>query len=129
MIKANEPISKRLQIALSKKGLKQNDLVERTGIPKGSISQYVSGFVEPKSDRIYQMAKALDVNPLWLMGVDTEMDVNSNDSRYSIENAHLLNQIKHDDMALTIMKRYFELTKEQKKSILTIMEGMAKNNQ
>lgn len=67
-------ISDRLQEAMNIRGLKQVDLVERTQIPKGSISQYVSGFVEPKSDRIYLLANALSVNPVWLMGIDAPMD-------------------------------------------------------
>lgn len=67
-------ICSRLQEAMNIRGLKQVDLVERTQIPKGSISQYVSGFVEPKSDRIYLLANALSVNPVWLMGIDAPMD-------------------------------------------------------
>lgn len=67
-------ICSRLQEALELRDMKQNDLVEKTHIPKGSISQYVTGYVEPKSERIYMLAEALSVNPIWLMGYDVSIE-------------------------------------------------------
>ena len=66
----------RLRIALGRAGIKQVELSEKTGIPKSAISQYLSGKVKPKQDKVYLMAKALDVSELWLMGMipDTSED-------------------------------------------------------
>jgi len=69
--------AKRLKTALSLRGMKQSDLVEKTHIGKSAISQYLSGKVVPKQDKIYLMAKALDVNEAWLMGYDVEMNRHS----------------------------------------------------
>lgn len=55
------------------RGFKQVDLVERTGIGKSSISQYLSGDYEAKQDNIFLLAKALDVDPAWLMGKNVPM--------------------------------------------------------
>lgn len=66
--------AKRLNTALKLRGMKPVDLHERTGIGKSSISQYMSGLVNPKQDRIYLMAVALNVNELWLMGHDVPME-------------------------------------------------------
>jgi len=64
----------RIKKALSKRGLKQADLVEMTGIGKSSISTYISGDYEPKQKNLYKIAKALDVNAHWLMGYDVPME-------------------------------------------------------
>ena len=66
--------AKRLSMALNIKGMKQSDLCQITKIPKSAISQYVSGAFEPKQDRIYLMAKALNVSEAWLMGYDVPME-------------------------------------------------------
>ena len=58
----------RLYEALRDKGISQQDLSNATKIPKASISQYINGFVNPKQDRLYKMAHALDVDPVWLLG-------------------------------------------------------------
>ena len=54
--------------------MKAVDLSEKTGIGKSSISQYRNGIVNPKQDRIYLMAQALNVNEMWLMGHDVPME-------------------------------------------------------
>lgn len=72
-------ISKRFKEALQTKGIKQAEVVEKTGIPKSSISSYLSGRYVPKQTNLYKIAKVLDVNVLWLMGYDVPMDAdNSN---------------------------------------------------
>lgn len=67
-------VKDRLNYAMNRLNIKAIDLSKRTGIPKGSISQYLNGYVNPKQDRIYLMAKALHVNEVWLMGYDVPID-------------------------------------------------------
>ena len=57
-----EACSKRISKALSLRNMKQSDLCNITGIPKSAISQYISGAFEPKQDRIFLIANALDVD-------------------------------------------------------------------
>ncbi|WP_304153664.1 helix-turn-helix domain-containing protein [Megamonas hypermegale] len=66
-------ISSRLKKALETKNLKQTDLVKLTGLGKSAISQYISGKVTPKQDKISIIAKALNINELWLMGIEDNM--------------------------------------------------------
>lgn len=66
--------SNRIAKALSIRNMKQTDLCNKTNIPKGAISQYISGAFEPKQDRVYIIARALDVDPVWLMGYDVPME-------------------------------------------------------
>lgn len=75
---ALERCSERIAKALSIRNMKQAELCERTKIPKSAISQYLSGAFEPKQDRLHIIAKALDVDPVWLMGYDVPMEVQKN---------------------------------------------------
>ena len=70
--------SDRIKEALDIKGMKQADLCKLTQIPKSAISQYISGAFEPKQDRIYLIAKALNVSEAWLMGLDVPMERKEN---------------------------------------------------
>ena len=69
-----EPCSKRIAVALKTKGMKQYELCKLANVPKSSLSLYLSGAYEPKQDRVYDMAKALNVNEAWLMGYDVPME-------------------------------------------------------
>ena len=46
------------------------DLVRATGIDKGAISNYINGVYIPKQDKAYKLARALCVDPGWLMTGD-----------------------------------------------------------
>ena len=66
--------AERIKKGLTIKGMKQSDLCRYTQIPKSALSQYISGAYEPKQDRIYLMAQALNVSEAWLMGLDVPME-------------------------------------------------------
>lgn len=68
-----ETCADRLRKALTLKGMKQSELCRITKIPKSAISQYLSGDFEPKQNRVYLIAKTLDVSEAWLMGYDVPM--------------------------------------------------------
>ena len=75
--------SQRLKFLLNSRGITQTELLEKCNrvcrglgakeLGKSAISQYVSGKVEPRSDKIYIMAEALGVNQTWLLGYDEPM--------------------------------------------------------
>ena len=71
--------SDRLKQIMSEKGLRQVDILEackpyckRYGVQlhKNDLSQYVSGKVEPRQDKLSILGMALNVNEVWLMGYD-----------------------------------------------------------
>lgn len=68
-----EEFKNRLRQALDMRKMKAVDLVEKTGVPKGAVSYYLAGKSQPKADRIYLIAQALDVNEAWLIGYDVPM--------------------------------------------------------
>ena len=68
-----DEIRKRLRIAMDKENITAKELADKTGIPKSSISQYLSGYTKPKQDRIYLISKALNVSEAWMIGYDVPM--------------------------------------------------------
>lgn len=60
----------RLREAMANKGMRQQDLANATGISKGNISHYVNGNHVPDNVMAMKLAKVLDVQPDWIMGID-----------------------------------------------------------
>lgn len=70
----NELTAKRIQLALSNANIKSQELADRSGVGKASISQYVNGSHVPGNISAEKIGKILNVNPLWLMGFDVTME-------------------------------------------------------
>lgn len=70
----NELTAKRLVLALSNANMKPQELADKAGVNKASISQYVNGSHAPSNISSGKMASVLNVNPLWLMGFDVPMN-------------------------------------------------------
>lgn len=85
----------RLKQAMAYQNMKAADVCERGNIPKSAMSYYMSGRSEPKSDRLYIIAKVLDVSEAWLLGYDVAME-RSQDQKELDEMAALNERIKKD---------------------------------
>lgn len=68
-----ECTAQRLRYALTRADMKAQDLANRSGIGKSSISQYLSGSHAPSNRSADAMAAVLGVNAVWLMGFDVPM--------------------------------------------------------
>ena len=75
--------STRLKLYMELFKVKQVDIVEKCQpyaklyhipVTKGMVSRWVSGAREPRQNKIYILAKALNVNEAWLMGCDVPME-------------------------------------------------------
>lgn len=73
-----ESCGERIQKALDFKGMTRSELCKLANVPKSSLSLYLSEAYEPKQDRIYAMALALNVSEAWLMGYDVPMERQAN---------------------------------------------------
>lgn len=69
-----DTFANRLNKAITLRNIKPIELSEKTGIDKSKISSYMSGRYKAKQDGVYLLAKALDVNEAWLMGLDVPME-------------------------------------------------------
>lgn len=63
----------RLKTALDRLNMRAQELSDRSGVAKASISQYINGTHKPSNVSAGKMAAVLDVDPLWLMGFDVPM--------------------------------------------------------
>ena len=77
--------AQRLKKALSDLNMKPQELADRSGVSKASISQYVNGSHAPSNISNGKMGKILSVNPLWLMGFDVPREENVSDIPVSPE--------------------------------------------
>ena len=69
----NKTTSDRLILALDRLNMKAQELADRSGVNKASISQYVNGTHAPSNISAGKMASVLGVSPVWLMGFDVPM--------------------------------------------------------
>ena len=129
-----EVFSERLKAAMKKQNLKQIDLVRAAQVQgiklgKSHVSQYVSGKTVPRTDILLFLAKTLQVEEEWLIGVsnvesDTEISA-SNRNILDTNKTILGNSNKENSEALT------KSAKRQKSSIFEaeIISDINKNIQ
>lgn len=66
----------RFNAALAKRNIRPIELAEKTKLSRSTISHYMNGYAQPKSDKLFILSKALNVNEQWLMGYDVPMEQN-----------------------------------------------------
>ena len=75
--------SDRLKYLMETRNLRQADILEmikpycekyNVNIPRNALSQYVTGKVLPKQDKLTILGLALNVSEVWLMGYDVPME-------------------------------------------------------
>lgn len=120
-----ERLQDRLQEAMDRRGLRAVDLVEKTGIPKGTLSYYLSGKTEPKSDRVYILAQALDVNEAWLLGYDVPMERTA-DQKKNDQLAQLIVKMRMDNDFYNTVSALAALDEEQYKNIAQLVAALNK---
>lgn len=85
----------RLKQIMDEKGLKQIDIINRTlpfqkkfnvRMSKSDLSQYVNDKVDPRQDKIFLLANALNVNEAWLMGYEVPRERADNKDKVNIVN-------------------------------------------
>lgn len=110
----------RLKQAMDYQNIKAVDLCERGNIPKSAMSYYISGRSEPKSDRLYIIAKLLDVSEAWLLGYDVKMERETT-QREMDELAALSNRIKKDREFRELIMHINHLNPEQLEAVKNLL--------
>ena len=72
----------RLKSIMKERKITQTELAKRTGIRQSSISDWLNDRYEPKQDKVYIIAKALNVSPAWLLGYDENIPTNQTEGYY-----------------------------------------------
>lgn len=86
---------RRFELALQLSGMSARELAKKTEISESVISHYRSGRMKPRyTDRVYILAKALNVSPGWLMGYDGSMQPSDNDIISALESLNPQNKLR-----------------------------------
>jgi len=72
-----EKFASRLKIAIEKCDISAAELSRRTGIAKGTISNYLTGRYKAAQDNLYSLSKALNVSESWLAGYDEDRSISN----------------------------------------------------
>lgn len=75
----------RFNTALAERNIRPTELAEKTKLSRSTISHYMTGYTQPKSDKLFILSKALNVNEQWLMGFDVPMERQDHTLRLSKE--------------------------------------------
>lgn len=125
-IEPSDSIANRLRLAMDIRNMRQVELCEKTKLPKASINQYLSGYAEPKNDRLYMMADALKVNPVWLLGMDVPMELPKAD--LTKDNAETLALFMKDERFLEYMKKAHSLKHEKREVLYNYIDFLFSTN-
>jgi transcriptional regulator with XRE-family HTH domain len=68
--------AKRLKQALDIRHITASELSQKSGVSKSTLSYYLNGKFQPRQDKIYLLAKELNVSPSWLMGMNVNIEGN-----------------------------------------------------
>ena len=118
-MKRSGTIKERLREAMDATGKKQVDLVRETGLDPASISSYLSGKYEPKQKAIGLLAKALDVDEMWLWGYDVPQ-TRSIEQKRADDLVQVISLLRRDEELLDMVGQIAKLTAEQRASIKSI---------
>lgn len=128
----HELTAKRLQIAMSNMNINAQELSNRSGVAKASISQYVNGSHKPSNISSGKMASVLKVNPLWLMGFDVPMQAEEQHKpnlKPGIKVIHADGRVDTFDinsLMYAVMESMMQLPSDSQEMILDVVEGQKK---
>lgn len=117
----------RIKEALSIRNMKQVELAEKTGIPKGTINNWLSQRYQPKQRALMKMAKALEVSEMWLAGYDVPMERPEAQIKND-ELTQLIFEIKEDEDLKDLFTDICSLSSDQKKTIKSMVSELTKIN-
>ena len=104
----------RLRDAIYRKGITPSELSRISNVGKADISNYLRGKYLPKQDKCYELAKALDVDPGWLMtGEEPKIDLDEEDE-----------EVPQTEEARILAKGIDKLPQEQREQALSVIKAM-----
>ena len=115
----------RLKEALRLRGMKQVELVEKTGIKKSSINNWIAQRWQPKQDALMKMASALNVSEIWLAGYDVDIERPVEEIRID-RLAKLVHRLKKDERLLKLSISICELDSNQLTFVETMINELTK---
>ena len=115
----------RIEQALNIRGMKQVELMEKTGISKASINSYIKQRWQPKQKALALMARALDVSEMWLAGYDIPME-RAPEQVKGDQIARMTLMLKNDDRMRELFLSICKLNDSQFSSVETMVNELIK---
>lgn len=76
-------LSERIRLKMTEHSFRAVDLVKKTGVSKGTVSQWLNGIAKPSGNNVITLSKVLGCDPEWLMsGQGTSEGSPSSDSDF-----------------------------------------------
>lgn len=117
----------RIGEALRMRGLKQVELVEKTGLNKSAINNWINQRWQPKQKSLMIMARALDVSEMWLAGYDVPMERPAAQKK-SDELSQLIFEIKENEDLQELFSSIISLTPSQYNAVKNIVKSYKEIN-
>lgn len=121
----NSSTSERLKQIMNERSLRQVDILEAAKpfcekygvkLAKNDLSQYVSGKVEPRQEKLTILGLALNVSETWLMGYDVR--------RERDEKEQLAVPSELSDVKARLIQYVYPLTDEQAALALRVLKSI-----
>lgn len=121
----NSSTSERLKQIMNERSLRQVDILEAAKpfcekygvkLAKNDLSQYVSGKVEPRQEKLTILGLALNVSETWLMGYDVRRERN--------EKEQLTVPSELSDVKARLIQYVYPLTDEQAALALRVLKSI-----
>ena len=117
----------RIGEALSIRGWKQVELVEKTGLSKSAINNWIRQRWQPKQKALMTMAKVLDVSEMWLAGYDVPMERPVEQVKMD-ELAQLIHTIRKDEELKKLCLSIAKLNNDQFYMVSNLVNELNKIN-
>jgi transcriptional regulator with XRE-family HTH domain len=111
-----ERFQSRLAKALKYKNVSGSELAKHIGVDRSTISYWKNGRTTARQDKVFAVAKFLDLSPAWLMGADVPM-LTFNEAIKS--NKHSIEQAEN-----VFNDKFAKLSEDNKKQVLGFMDGL-----
>lgn len=133
----NNTFGERLSIALKYRNKKAVDVANATGLSQSIISQYLKDKFEAKNDKALLIANYLNINVMWLMGLDDNM-LKTTSSPWGDDNANrvhledkpelldLYNEIRNREDMYILFDKVRDLDPKDVESILAVVQTIRK---
>lgn len=103
--------------------MRASELEAATDVPKSAISFYLAGKSKPKADRLYIIARALDVSEAWLLGYDVPM-ARTDEAKKNDQLAELVVKMRREPDFFATVAKLAELSPDNYERVKGIIDAL-----
>ncbi len=102
--------------------ISQQEICDRTGIGKSTMSMYMNGKHIPRQDKISVIADAFGIDPAWLMGYDVPLRRTA--SPDEAEYQRMFDALRRSPQLTKIMKCVIAMPDKERNAIEALAESL-----